>query len=64
MRFKGSQLKTSTYGFAVSIVMALNIAINKTFGIHDAVKHYSCYNVFNERNQYVQCFNMHTSKYG
>ena len=30
-------------------VMVINIAINKTFGIHVSIQNYSCYNVFTER---------------
>ena len=33
--------------FDVNIVMVINITINKTFGIYDLLKNYSCYNVFN-----------------
>ena len=33
--------------FDVNIVLVINITINKTFGIHDLLKNYSCYNVFN-----------------
>ena len=40
----------SAYDFAVNIVMMINIAIHKTFIIHDSVKNYSCYNVFNQKN--------------
>ena len=37
--------------FDVNIVLVINITINKTFGIHDLLKNYSCYwedmNTFN-----------------
>ena len=36
--------------FDVNIVLVINITINKTFGIHDLLKNYSCYNVFNWGN--------------
>ena len=40
----------SIYDFAVNIVTVINIAINKTFFIHNSVKNYSCYNVFNQKD--------------
>ena len=30
--------------------MVINIAINKTFFIHNSVKNYSCYDVFNQKD--------------
>ena len=54
---------TSAYDFIVNIVMVINITINKTFSIHDSVKNYSCHNVLMKRNQYFQCFNIHTNAY-
>ena len=30
--------------------MVTNTTINKAFGIHDLLKNYSCYNVFNQEN--------------
>ena len=30
--------------------MVINITINKTFGIHDSVRNYSCCNVFNQKD--------------
>ena len=40
----------STHNFPVNIVMVINITINKTFGIHDSVKNYACYNVFDQND--------------
>ena len=52
----------STHDFAVNIVMVINITISKTFNIHltfnDLVKHYSCYNVFNQKD--MDTFNVLT----
>ena len=39
----------SAYDFTVNIVTVI-CNINKTFGIHDFLKHYSYYNVFNREN--------------
>ena len=38
--------------------MVINITVNKTFGIHDLLKNYSCYNVFNQED--MNTFNVMT----
>ena len=35
------------YAATTNIVKVINISINKIFGIHDLLKNYSCYNVYN-----------------
>ena len=40
----------STYDFAVNIATLINTTINKTFGIHNLLKNYSRYYVFNREN--------------
>ena len=60
----------SCYDFTVNTVMVINFIINKTFGIHDLLKKYSCYwediNTFNaftftlvrtDKNQFIQIKN-------
>ena len=60
----------SCYDFTVNTVMVINFIINKTFGIHDLLKKYSCYwediNTFNpftftlvrtDKNQFTQIKN-------
>ena len=39
-----------TYDIAVNIATLINTTINKTFGIHNLLKNYSCYYVFNREN--------------
>ena len=46
------QLKNLFMRLALKIllfVMVINITINKAFSIHDLLKNYSCYNVFNQK---------------
>ena len=49
-----AEILASIYDFAVNIVTVINIAINKTFSIHDSVK-----TLFT-----LQCFGIHKSIYG
>ena len=60
--------------------MVVNITFNKTLNIHDLLKNYSCYNVFNQKdmntfivltftaridkNKFTQIKNINTTKYG
>ena len=56
-----------TYDFAVNIATLINTTINKTFGIHNLLKNYSWYYVFNRENRntfnVLTCIQVRTDKY-